>query len=216
MATLNQNAMLVPFGTRTIRIKRYTDSAQYCPACHHHDLRVAVYKPYFHIFFIPMVPAGATTSRMYCGQCGQPQRIDSLQRQYEQRPRTPFYLYTGTILFFAPLGLAVFLNLQTQKQKALYVAQPQVGDVYLVGQELKGFTAYYFFRVSSVKGDTVRVYHNNILYNGFVTELNPEDYFVTSEELVYTKSALEEMLDKDQITSVERDYDDTGGFNRVR
>lgn len=163
-----------------------------------------------------MVPAGATTSRKFCSQCGQPQRIDSVQRQYENRTRTPIYLYAGTILFAGLVGLMIYWNIQTQKEKALWVANPKVGDVYLVRQDTNDATSYYFFRVSRVKDDTVQVYHNNLVYNGFVTGLAEEDYFVTTEELIFTKSALKDMLEKDEINSVERGYGDSEGFNRIR
>ena len=52
--------------------------------------------------------------------------------------------------------------------------------------------------------------------HGFVTKLNDDDYFVKEEELGFTKGDLKQMLDRMEIHSVERDYGDYEGFNRIK
>lgn len=84
--------MFIPFGNRTIRVKRYTDNRHYCKSCNYFDLKVNVSKEFFHVFFIPFVPTGITTAKMYCNQCKVPQRIDSVQRHYENTTKAPLYL----------------------------------------------------------------------------------------------------------------------------
>jgi hypothetical protein len=70
--------------------------------------------------------------------------------------------------------------------------------------------------VSRINADIVFAYHNNLLYGGFITKLNDDDFFVRVDELSFTKKELVEMLEKDEINSVERKYGNTEGSNRIR
>jgi hypothetical protein len=208
--------MLLIYGNRTGRIKKYTDNGQYCPNCKSFDLDIKVFRRYFHFFFIPFFPTSAKTSAIKCNSCGRPVRSDSIQTEYEKRTRTPFYLYSGSILFGSLVLLIVIANQYTQKEKARFVDQPKVGDVYLIRNEENGARVYYFLRLSEIKGDTVYAYHSNLQYSQFISKLSYEDFFVKDEELVFTKKELKDMLDKAEINSVERDYGNEEGFNRIR
>ncbi|WP_276500159.1 hypothetical protein [Terrimonas pollutisoli] len=73
-----------------------------------------------------------------------------------------------------------------------------------------------FFTATQIKGDTVFAYHSNLVYNGYITKLNEEDFFVKHGELVFTKAELKAMLDKDEINAVERNYGTEVGFDRIR
>jgi hypothetical protein len=99
--------MFLITGTRTVRIKLYTHHAHRCDSCKDFEMSVAVYQPYFHIIFMPVAPNGVKTVKAHCNSCGQPFRNDSMHREYEQKTRTPFYLYTLTIL----IGLLVVVGL---------------------------------------------------------------------------------------------------------
>jgi hypothetical protein len=208
--------MFVIYGKRTIRIKKYTDNRNYCKSCNSFDLIVKVYKEYFHIFFIPFFPTGDKTVKIYCNNCGEPYRVYSIQKDYERSTKTPVYLYSGPILIGSIILLLLIGNIRTQKEKAKFVENPKVGDVYRIREDETNSTSYYFLRVSQIKGDTVLVYHNNLIYHGFITELNGDDFFVKGEEFVFTKRNLKDMLDKDEINSVERDYGSAEGFNRIK
>jgi len=116
-------------------------------------------------------------------------------------------------------GLIIVLiigNLDTQKEKAAFVANPKIGDVYLIRKDENGSTNYFFLRLANIRGDTVIAYHNNLEYHSFVTKLNDDDFFVKDEQLFFTKRELKQMLDKMEINSVERNYGNDEGFNRIR
>lgn len=113
------------------------------------------------------------------------------------------------------IGTLVIANINTQKEKALFVADPKVGDVYLIRKDVNDSTYYYFLRVARIQQDTVIVYPNAFQYFSFVYKLNEQDYFVT-EEFYYTKKQLQELLERGEINSVERGYDDSEGFNRIK
>jgi zinc-ribbon family len=208
--------MFVIYGRRIARIKRYTDNRNYCKSCNSFDLNVKVYKEYFHIFFIPFFPTGDKTVKIACNSCREPYRVATVQKEYERTTKTPFYLYSGLILIGSLILLIVNANIRTQKEKAKFVENPKVGDVYRIRKDENNSTSYYFLRVKQIIDDTILAYHNNLVYDGFITKLNDDDFFVKEEELVFTKKELSEMLDKDEINSVERNYGSDEGFNRIK
>jgi hypothetical protein len=208
--------MFVIYGKRKLRIKKFTDSTNYCRSCKSFDLNVKVYKEYFHLFFIPFLPTGDKTVTVYCNTCGEPCRIESVQKEYEKSTRVPFYLYSGLILVFGLIVFVVFENIREQEQKKKFVASPRVGDVYLIRQDENRAVNYYFLRITQIGDDTIHAYHNNLVYSGFVSRLNADDFFDTREELLFTKEGLKQMLARDEINSVERNYGSSEGFDRLR
>ena len=208
--------MFIIYGRRTATIKKYTENHQACQSCKSFDLAVKVYRDYYHLFFIPVIPVGVKTVKIRCNSCGEPMRNESLQHQYEESTRTPFYLFTFPILFAGLILLFINANLNTQKEKAKFVADPKAGDVYKIRKDENNSTTYYFLRLVRINADTVVAYHNNLEYHGFVSRLNDDDYFVKDEELFFTKSELKQMLDKAEIISVDRDYGNYEGFARTR
>lgn len=208
--------MFIIYGRRTARIKKYTDNQHVCQSCKVFDLDVKVFRDYYHLFFIPVFPVGNKTVKVKCNSCGEPMRLETIQKHYESISKTPFYLFAFPILLAGLILLAINLNLNTQKEKAAFVADPKVGDVYRIRKDENGLTTYYFLRLVRIKGDIVAACHNNLEYKGFISRWNVDDYFVKGEELFFTKEELKEMLDRMEINSVERNYGDDEGFNRIK
>ncbi|HEX9513929.1 MAG TPA: zinc ribbon domain-containing protein [Puia sp.] len=208
--------MLLIYGKRTARIKTYLDHTHQCTSCNNFDLTAKVYKSYFHILFIPIFPTGDKTVGIRCNSCGAPFLSDALKKEYASKTKNPFYLYSGLILaFFGIVGIALS-NTHDQKEKVQFVAQPKVGDVYRIREDSSHSSTYFFFRVVRINGDSVYVIHNHLEYSGFVSMLNRDDYFVANEEMLLTKKRLKEMLQKEEIDAVERDYGDDEGFKRIK
>lgn len=168
------------------------------------DMGIAVHKSYFHVFYIPFFPTGPKSSKCWCRNCGSLIRIDSLQTEFEKKTKSPFYLYTGLILIGLLVLFMVNENFTNQKEKQQFVQDPKVGDIYLIQEETDKKTSYYFLKLSSLRNDTVTAFHGSYRYDRFVTRAQAEDLFDESEELVFTKKELAEMLKRDEIVSVER------------
>ena len=139
-----------------------------------------------------------------------------MQKHYEAISKKPVYLYSGLLLIAGLIALIINLNIETQKEKARFVSNPKVGDVYSIRTDENNSTSYFFLRVSQVVRDTIYAYHNNLVYSNFVSGFSNEDFFNKELEFVFTKKDLKQMLDKDEINSVERDYEDYSGFNRIK
>ncbi len=208
--------MLLLFGKRTARIKRYTDNHQNCRNCGTFDLDIKVYRDYYHLFYIPVFATGEKTAKIECNNCSATNRINSLERHYERISKTPIYFYSIPIIFLALIALMIAINLKNQRLNKTYIQSPKIGDVYTVRSEENNSTTYYFLRVIEIKNDTVIAYHNNLEYHGFVHRLNEDDFFVKDEELYFTKEELRHMFDNNEITTVHRSYSDYEGFKRTR
>ncbi len=208
--------MFVIYGKRTARIRKYVNHQQSCINCRSFNHEINVYRDYFHLYFIPVFALGEKRAEIKCKDCGVPFFSSEIQDEYQKKSRTPIYLYTILILF---VGLVIFLinaNLNTQKEKALFIANPAVGDVYRIRIDSNNTTRYFFLRIANITSDTVTAYHSNLEYSKFITQLHKEDFFVKDDVLYFTKQDLKQMLERMEINSVERGYDDEEGFNRIK
>jgi hypothetical protein len=208
--------MFVIHGRRIIRVRKYSDNQHFCKSCGSNNLIVRIYRQYFHVFFIPFFPTGIKSSHIHCGACGEPLRNEAIQNQYESNAGRPFYLYAGPLLVGGLILWLVIANILTQKEKAKFVDDPKVGDVYQIRKSENNTTYYYFLRVTQITGDTVIVCRNSMLYTRYISRLINEDFFVREDTLSVTKSGLKKMLDNGDINAVERNYDDSEGFNRMQ
>lgn len=214
--TQKKYLMFIIHGTKTARIKRFTDNQQICKSCGLFDQNVKVYREYFHVMFIPIFPKNFKTVKIRCNNCGEPLRLDSLENHYTSLTKTPFYLYSGIILFFCLVFFSIFFALKFEREKDTFVATPRSGDVYTVRKDENNKAVYYFLRLNILRGDTLFLYHNNLEYSEYVTKLNDEDFFVKDEEITITKNDLKELLREGSIYSIDRDYDNSNGFNRIK
>jgi hypothetical protein len=207
--------MFFIYGRRKAKIKKTTDYVGTCTTCNSIGLEFEIYRDYYHLFWIPFFPAGDKESIVYCTKCGKPNSFNPRVKDVESVTRTPVYLYSGPLLFVVLIAWGVVAGNNSQKEQTLFIADPKVGDVYGMSRKENDSTFYYFLRVARVQSDTVIVYPNTLQYFGYVSRLNDQDYFVT-HELFYTKAELKVMREKNEINSVDRDYGDYEGFNRVR
>ena len=209
--------MTLIYGKRVAKIKEFTDHSHNCPSCKAFDLRVKVFREYYHAFFIRFVAFGDNTVDIRCNQCTEPIRTEVIKKEFAKDTKTPFYMYSLAILVTGVIAFFVLLGLVTTLKTKSYIANPQAGDVYLV-HEKEGIEGYYYLRVAAVKGDTVLAYKNNLLYvtlDGAPDKFSDEDYFVEDHFILYTKANLKQMLTEDKITVAKRYYDAETGFNRV-
>jgi hypothetical protein len=207
--------MIFIYGRKKAKIKKTTDHIGTCTTCNSIGLEFEIFRDYYHLFWIPLFPVGDKESKVYCTKCRKSNNFNPRVKHFESVTRTPIYLYSGVLLFLMLIGTLVIANINTQKEKALFIAEPKVGDVYLIRKDVNDSTYYYFLRVARIQRDTVIVYPNAFQYFSFVYKLNDEDYFVT-QEFFYTKKELKELLEKGEVNGVDRDYDDSYGFNRIK
>jgi hypothetical protein len=106
--------MFLIYGKRVAKIKEFTDNSHNCTSCKAFDLRIKVYREYYHVFFLPLMPFGDKLADIRCKQCTEPIRTESLKREYEKSTKTPFHLYSLTILVVGLIASLVMLSIITQ------------------------------------------------------------------------------------------------------
>jgi hypothetical protein len=208
--------MLFIFGIRIATLGRFIDRDHICYRCQSFDREVLVSRPYFHFCLIPVFPTGQKQFDMHCRKCGDDTRLDSVVEQYEGKIRSSLYLYSAWILVAGFVLFWFYWNKNNQQFKASVVANPQIGDVFTIRKENDGETTYYFLRIAKINEDTLFVLHDNLDYGGFVSSLAHDDYFVRDDTMQMMRKKLKNMLRDDEIYSVDRDYGDGSGFNRIR
>lgn len=208
--------MFIIYGRRTARIKKYKNDTQPCPSCNFFGVNIKVYRDFYHFFFLPIIPVGINTAKIYCNNCKRQIRSNTIETEYEAKARAPIYLYTGVLLVLSFISSAIYNNLQNQKENIKLVESPIEGDVYRIMKKEGNSTFYYFLRINEVSNDTVYSYHSNLMYNQFTDKLSDDDFFNQSEYFILTKADLQEMLDKGEIQSITRNYKENTGFSRVK
>ncbi|MDD2983695.1 MAG: hypothetical protein PHQ74_09930 [Crocinitomicaceae bacterium] len=201
------------YGKRKIRIKKYDDFHIQCENCSACKQRFSVYQAYYHLFFIPIYPASQKSIKTICLNCK-----DSFNEQkvlhYLAKTKTPFYLYTGLILFASLFISVIYSNINTQNKKQEYAENPKVNDVYLMNKKDEDDNSSYFFvKIKRISGDTVEVIHNAYEYSRFISKFDTADYFDKSERSLFLKSELKAYIHDRKITSIKRDYEKTSRFN---
>jgi len=208
--------MLFIFGIRNARIGKYRDSDHICYPCKAYDREILIYRSYFHFCLIPVFPVGVRKFEIRCCQCGDETKSENIVRQYDQKTKTPLYFYSAWVLFAAIAIFWFYWDKNSQRHKMELVGNPVIGDVYTIKERKNDETNYYFLKITGIAGDTVLAIQNHFDYGDFVNGLSQDDYFVKDDTLIYKRKNLTDMLERDEIFSVSRDYGDGDGFNRVR
>ncbi len=195
--------MLLIYGIRKIKIKTYDDPHIRCEHCHDFGQRFSVYQDCFHVFFIPLLPMEGKTIQSACLKCND--RFNSEKKNhYLSITRTPVYMYAWPILFVVLIAALVMGNVYTHKQKAAYVADPKINDVYLIRQEENESATYYFMKIKSIHADTVELLSGHLQYHRFPSTMDASDYFVDDEAYDVLKSDLRKYITDGMINSVKR------------
>jgi hypothetical protein len=208
--------MLIIFGKTRARIARYIDGDHICYPCRAFDREVLVFQEYVHLCLIPVFPVGGKIFEMRCRNCGDQTCLETVVRKYDRKTRPPFYLYSALILFVGLTAFWFYWDQNRQKEKRQMIAQPEIGDVYLIRRGENSETPYYFLRIAGISGDSVLAYSSSLEYGHFVSSLADEDYFVKEDTLVFTKKSLGQMLERNEINTVRRSYGEGSGFNRIK
>ena len=203
-------------GNRKARVKVYQHHTRQCDDCKDFDLTIGVYQDYFHVFFVPVIATGLKSSVIYCKSCGNRIRSYSLSKEYESKSRAPFYLYSGLLLVgLVVLSLLAAMGWGTYK-RSRYISAPKEGDVYLMKASQGQLDGYRFVRLSRIAGDSLIGLDNHVLYLFYASSFSTDDYFDSAEQVVFSKSQVQQLYKEDSIENVYRGYGLSTGFNRLK
>ena len=195
--------MIFFYGARSAKIKKYEDPHVKCENCSEYKSRFIVQQRYAHLFWIPLFPISKKYVYGECGNCGQ-DIYDEKASNYLAMTRTPWYLFLGTI-FFIMLIFSIFYGSHVDnKNKAEYIQNPMMGDVYLIRVDSQGSKVYFFMKVDEVQTDSVKLLFGAYEYSRYTSKMTNEDYFNKDDYEVLSKEELVNMLDNGTINSIKR------------
>ena len=201
-------------GKRTACIKKYIDKEIACPSCNQYQLEVKIYRPYWHLMFIPFAPEGDKTAEIRCKNCGAPYNMYVTEQAYAARARTPLYLYSALLIIgFGLLCVFGFLFMRDKKRDG-YVAAPMVGDVYALEQREGNSRYYYLVKIKAISGDSLFMYHTNYTYSITDQTLDAKDFFVKDDIVLYTITEMKKLREKGTLVAVQRGYPASQHYDR--
>jgi hypothetical protein len=59
-------------------------------------------------------------------------------------------------------------------------------------------------------------WQNSYLYYNEASMSAADDYFDSSKSVILTRTSIKQLLEKNELYSVDRNYDDSKGYNRVQ
>jgi hypothetical protein len=90
--------MFILYGRVPVCINRDVDNEHSCSNCNSNGVNVAVYRSYYHVFFLPIFPAGVKSAEITCPNCREPKWFKGQAALYEKATRTPLYFYSGVLI----------------------------------------------------------------------------------------------------------------------
>jgi hypothetical protein len=89
--------MFLIIGEKKALIKYQYDNLTQCTYCESHNLSFAVYRDYFHLYYVPVVPVDEKEIVCLCLDCGEVNKGNRRIEHFREITRTPIYFYSGLI-----------------------------------------------------------------------------------------------------------------------
>lgn len=202
---------MIIYGWRTKDIKKSAPFGESCKECSSHKTSIVGHAKYFHLFWIPMFPYKKTLE-VLCDNCnylGTPAGLDGrsleIYKSTKSKVRSPFYMYSGTILIIAAFIYFYMHSADRENQYAEYMQNPQKDDILLIHipNDTSDYS-YSFLKITRIAGDTVWGSRNAYTYNEYLFKLDSMDGFYERIEGAYLKAQLIRMFEDEEIIKVQR------------
>lgn len=182
-----------------------------CPNCNSESTTVlSVYRRHGHVFWIPLFPMGKTGGSI-CKNCNhemKPKQMDEgLRNEYDylkKESKGPIWQFAGLAILVVGIAAMYYLGQLSDQKEKDQVANPQIGDVYVVSMPGEGYST---LKVKSLSNDSVFVMENMMGINKLrgISEIDKqENYFDYTYGI--SRSTLIEMKESREIKSVRRDW----------
>ena len=108
----NVNSMFFIAGRRSKIIGTYEDENTPCEDCNSNSLVYFIYQEYYHLFWLPVIPT-RKFGGIYCESC-EKSKVDVINKkvgEYEEKTKTPIYMYSGAVIIGGIIIFGIILNL---------------------------------------------------------------------------------------------------------
>ncbi len=182
-----------------------------CPNCQHQNsVRLEIYQKYIHIMFLPILPIEKIVVSE-CESCKQvltgKEMQDPLKDAYlrlRSQTRIPLWMFSGLAIVLLGISLIFLNDKKNDERSALYIADPNPGDIYEVRL---GFQQYTLYKVEHVEGDSVFLFISQYETNKLtglsdLRRKGDDGYF--SDPVAVAKSELLLLFKSDDIIDIDR------------
>jgi hypothetical protein len=212
---------MIIYGRNTKNIKQAPLENHECPNCKERNSHVAVFAHYGHIFWIPLFPYKKTI-QIYCSHCQLATEESAMQAEMKEKMKQlkssvgiPKYLFSGLVIIALAISYFAYSGHQQGNLEAEYIANPQVGDVYIIKTLTeKSEYNHYLMKVNSIANDSLIVSFSSYSYNGLVDKLDPADGFYNVTYVIH-KDEIKNFDLSGELKKVMREYSSSAGFDRI-
>lgn len=205
-----RTSMLLFYGARSKFLKSFPLPGEVCPQCNKADTtQLEIYSRYVHIFGIPTLPikkqifSVCLSCKFTRTQKNFPASYTHIVAEKKQLAQAPWYLFLGSILLAALIGVGLFADYSAKQDTARFLANPAVGDVYVYKMENEFIPS----KIVSIDGDIIYFVNSNYGYKNDYNikraEFLEPDYFSTST-VSDTKDMMKKDFDAKKITKIFR------------
>lgn len=200
---------MVIYGTRPVAIGEESGGVCACPSCaDRNNMSFIFHRSHFHVFWIPMFPLKLKGVAV-CSACEtvfEPKEMSSsLKLDFDNaklKLKKPIWQFTGLGLIAILILMAQYSSYQNERDEQVYLAAPEVNDVYYCTSSER---LYSTMRVDSVSSDSVFVCPN-------MYEIDKKSKVYRIDKVInypafkygISKSTITEMYNRDEIFKIER------------
>lgn len=128
---------MIFFGTGSTNVASELTRNITCKHCNNHNtVYINIYRRHFHVFWIPVFPF-TKSGNSYCSHCKEvlrPKNMpEALKMQYKtikDNAKGPLWQFAGLGIFACLVAFAFYSSGKNKENTQLYLANPEVGDIY--------------------------------------------------------------------------------------
>jgi len=202
---------MIFFGAKSSTIKQGQISNVTCPNCKNiTTITYTIFGKYAHAYWIPMFPMKKKTV-IECNSCYRtydmeeaPEPIKHKFLRETKGVKNPIWYFSGLALLALLIYVAFYLSKKDEINDALYIEQPQSGDIYTIEAPKAGF--YTTIKVTKTTSDSLFVVYNDydIHRRSKIYRIEKEENYSTNIDSL-SKVDLQRMFDEGAIFEVDRD-----------
>ncbi|WP_456438227.1 zinc-ribbon domain-containing protein [Psychroserpens sp.] len=202
---------MIFFGSRASRIKDGQINNVTCPNCENQtSMTYSIFGKYAHIYWIPAFPIGRENV-VECNSCKRTFKLNELSEPIKQKfnrekedAKTPIWYFSGIGIIAFLIALISYNSMQSDKENAIYIKEPAIGDVYSIKGSAFGY--YSTMKVTEVTQDSVFTIISDyeVGKKSGVNEVDKSEYYTDQIEHL-SKEQLISMYESETIYDIDRD-----------
>jgi hypothetical protein len=202
---------MIFYGTKASNLKNGQIINVDCPSCETNaTFKYSVFGKYAHIYWIPIFPISKITVAE-CNSCKKTYEFKELsesiktkfQREKEKSPvKFPIWMFSGLFVIATLVGFGVYKSNETDKNEAIFIKNPKVGDIYSIKISDAHFTSA---RVDKIVKDSVYLTDNDYETDQItgIDDIDVSKNYTTVKE-VLSKKEIQEAFKKERIFAINR------------